>query len=197
MPERSTWEMVTIVAGTLIVVQGFETTRYLGRQFDAWTRVLASRYSQYLSLTVYVVFVALALPVVNILHGDYEGNSLILLAAEVSVLLVTPLIVAAALSQFSAAVADTLAAAENMSEATHNRVKQRWGYVMVGSIAIMLAWSGSIFEIIALASRAFALYYFLQCIVGFIVSESQFERGRCVLVGLALLFVLIFAVPAG
>ncbi|MDQ6974152.1 MAG: hypothetical protein Q9M10_04655 [Mariprofundaceae bacterium] len=197
MPQRSTWEMITIVAGTLIVVQGFETTRYLGRQFDARTRVLASRYSQYLSLTVYVVFVGLALPLVSILHGEYAGNSLIILAAEVSVLLVTPLIVAAALSQFSAAVADTLAAAENMSEITYNRVRQRWGYVMVGSIAIMLAWSGSIFEIITLASRAFALYYFLQCIVGFIVSESQFERGRCVFVGLALLFVLIFAVPAG
>ena len=29
------WEMLTIVAGTLIVVQGFETTRYLGKEFDA------------------------------------------------------------------------------------------------------------------------------------------------------------------
>lgn len=29
MPQRSVWEMVTIVAGTLIVVQGFETPRYL------------------------------------------------------------------------------------------------------------------------------------------------------------------------
>ncbi|MDQ6966057.1 MAG: hypothetical protein Q9M23_03925, partial [Mariprofundaceae bacterium] len=52
MPQRSTWEMVTIVAGTLIVVQGFETTRYLGRSFDTWTRILASRWSQYLSLSV-------------------------------------------------------------------------------------------------------------------------------------------------
>lgn len=197
MPERSLWEMVTIVAGTLIVVQGFETTRYLGRQFDTWTRILASRWSQYLSLTVYIVFVALALPVVTVLNGDYSDNSLILLAAEVSALLVTPLILAASLSQFSAAVADTLAAAENMVEMTHNRVNQRLGYLFVGVIAIALAWSGSTFAIITLASRAFAFYYFLQCIVGFTVCESHCERARLSFVALALLFVLIFAVPAG
>jgi len=197
MPDRSVWEMITIVAGTLIVVQGFETTRYLGRSFDTWTRIRASRWSQYISLTVYIAFVALALPIVPILNGEYAANSLILLAAEVTVLLSAPLIVAAALSQFSAAVADTLAAAANMAEATHNRINQRWGYLLVGGAAMALAWSGSTFAIVALASRAFALYYLLQCCVGFTVCHSFRERLRFILVGLALLFVLVFAVPAG
>jgi len=197
MPDRSVWEMVTIVAGTLIVVQGFETTRYLGRSFDTWTRIRASRWSQYISLSVYIAFVALALPIVPVLNGEYAANSLILLAAEVTVLLSAPLIVAAALSQFSAAVADTLAAAANMAEATHNRINQRWGYLLVGGAAMALAWSGSTFAIVALASRAFALYYLLQCCVGFTVCHSFRERLRFILVGLALLFVLVFAVPAG
>ncbi len=38
LPQRSGWEMLTIVAGTLIVVQGFETPRYLGHRFDTLTR---------------------------------------------------------------------------------------------------------------------------------------------------------------
>jgi len=197
MPDRSAWEMITIVAGTLIVVQGFETTRYLGRSFDTWTRIRASRWSQYISLTVYIAFVALALPIVPVLNGEYSANSLTRLAAEVSVLLSAPLIIAAALSQFSAAVADTLAAAANMEEATHNRIHQRWGYLLVGGTAMVLAWSGSTFEIVTLASRAFALYYLLQCCVGFTVCHSFRERLRFILVGLALAFVLIFAVPAG
>jgi len=197
MPDRSIWEMITIVAGTLIVVQGFETTRYLGKVFDCRTRIVASRWSQYLSLSVYVIFVALALPVVVILKGDYTENSLILLAAQVSVLLVAPLIIAASLSQFSAAVADTLAATANMTEITVGRINQRWGYVLVGGLAMVLAWSGSTFAIITLASKAFALYYLLQCCVGFTVCKNHMERLRFVLVGLALLFVLIFAVPAG
>jgi hypothetical protein len=52
------WEMLTIVAGTLIVVQGFETTRYLGDEFKANIRVSASRWSQIISTSVYLLFIA-------------------------------------------------------------------------------------------------------------------------------------------
>ncbi len=197
MPQRSAWEMVTIVAGTLIIVQGFETPRYLGHRFDTWTRIRASRWSQYVSLTTYVAFVALALPVVHILKGEYTDNSLILLAAEVSVLLSAPLIAAAAFSQFSAAVADSIAAAENMREVSRNRISQRQGYLLVGGTAMALAWSGSTFEIITLASKAFALYYLLQCFVAFTACQNRKERIRFFLIALSLIFVLLFAVPAG
>lgn len=197
MPVRNAWEIVTIVAGTLIVVQGFETTRYMGEHFDTDTRIRASRWSQYFSLSVYVLFVALAVPIVPVLNGIYDDNSLITLAATASVLLPIPLIIAASLSQFSAAVADTLAAAANIKETSHQRVGVRWGYLFVGSSAMALAWSGSTFEIITLASRAFALYYLLQCIVAFSVCRSNGERIRFIVIGLTLAFVLIFAVPAG
>jgi hypothetical protein len=197
MPARSIWEIATIVAGTLIIVQGFETTRYLGEHFDADTRIRAARWSQYVSLTVYVVFVALAQPLVTVLNGEYGDNSLIRLAAAASVLLPLPLIVAAGLSQFSAAVADTLAAAANLKEASHGRVATRWGYLAVGLAAIALAWTGSTFTIIALASRAFAFYYLMQCVVAFSVCRNNAERARFIGIGAILAFVLIFAVPAG
>jgi hypothetical protein len=197
MPDRSIWEMVTIVAGTLIVVQGFETTRYLGESFDTPTRIRAARWSQYFSLSVYVVFVALAQPLVPVLEGEYGENSLIFIAAAVSFLLPIPLIVAAGLSQFSAAVADTLAAAANLKETSRGRVATRWGYLAVGAAAIALAWSGSTFQIIALASRAFAFYYLMQCIVAYSVCRNTRERVRFVGIGIVLGFVLIFAVPAG
>ncbi len=196
MPQRSAWEIVTIVAGTLIVVQGFETTRYLGAHFDAPTRIRASRWSQYFSLSIYVLFVALAQPIVPVLNGHYADNSLIKLAAAASFLLPVPLIIAASLSQFSAAVADTVAAAANMQEASRRRISTRLGYLMVGVTAMVLAWSGSTFEIITLASRAFAFYYLLQCMVAFSVCRNYRERVRFILIGFILAFVLIFAVPA-
>lgn len=197
LPQRTGWEMVSIVAGTLIVVQGFETPRYLGRRFDTGTRIRASRWSQYISLSIYVAFVALALPIVPVLNGQYADNSLIRLAAAVSVLLAMPLILAAGLSQFSAAVADTLAAAGNLEEVTRGHISERRGYLLVGVSAMLLAWTGSTFTIIALASRAFALYYLLQCLVALSVCRNLRERLRFFLVALALGFVLLFAVPAG
>jgi hypothetical protein len=62
--------------------------------------------------------------------------------------------VAAALSQFSAAVADTLAAAGNMQETTHGHLKAKWGCILVGGGAIALTWSSRTLEIVALASRS-------------------------------------------
>lgn len=191
------WEVLTIVAGTLIVVQGFETTRYLAADFDSDVRVRASRLSQVISTAVYVVFVALALPVVHTLNGTYDDNSLIALVSVAASILAVPLILAAALSQFSAAVADTLAATGNLQEVTHGHLASRWGCLLVGAGAIALTWSADTFEILSLASRAFALYYLLQCLVAITVSRSFLQRAGISLVAIALAFITVFAVPAG
>ena len=191
------WEILTIVAGTLIVVQGFETPRYLGDEFDSKTRVSASRWSQVISTGVYLVFIAVAMPLVHTLNGQYDDNSLIKLAGVASGLLIAPLVIAAALSQFSAAVADTLAATGNMEEATHGNLKMKFGTVLVGGGAIALSWSANTLEILALASRAFAFYYLLQCLVAISVSKSLPQKLAMGAVAAVLGFITIFAVPAG
>jgi hypothetical protein len=190
------WEIATIVGGTLIVVQGFETPRYLGSDFATDIRVSASRWSQIISTAVYIVFVALALPVVHLLKGKYDDNSLIALVGIAASLLAVPLIVAAAMSQFSAAVADTLAATGNMQEITHGHLKSKWGCILVGGGAIALTWSADTFEIVSLASRAFAFYYMLQCLVAISVSESATQRAGMAVLAIALGFITVFAVPA-
>jgi len=194
--EHTPWEVLTIVAGTLIVVQGFETPRYLGETFDPDTRVRASRWSQIISTGVYLLFVALAMPVVHTLNGKYDDDSLIALVGVAASLLVVPLIAAAALSQFSAAVADTLAATGNMQETTHGHLKAKWGCIMVGGGAIALTWSANTLEILALASRAFAFYYMLQCLVAISVSKSSVQRAGMAVIAVALGFIAVFAVPA-
>ncbi|MCK7597864.1 hypothetical protein M0G74_11335 [Microbulbifer sp. CAU 1566] len=193
---HSLWEILTIVAGTLIVVQGFETTRYLGDSFQADTRIRASRWSQLISTGVYLVFIAVALPLVHTLNGKYDDNSLIHLAAAASSVLVAPLVIAAAMSQFSAAVADTLAATGNLAEVTHHQLKLRFATLLVGAGAIALTWSADTLEIVALASRAFAFYYLLQCLVAISVSQSAWQRTLFATVAVALAFITVFAVPA-
>ncbi len=191
------WESITIVAGTLIVVQGFETPRYMGENYNSQTRVQASRWSQIISTVVYLIFVSLALPLAAALNGSFDDNSLLTMAGIASGLLVVPLIIAAALSQFSAAVADTIAAAGNMTEATHQHIRQRWGYLIIGGGAIALTWSADTFQIVALASRAFAFYYLLQCLVAISVSKSRLQQAGMVILATVLGFITIFAVPAG
>lgn len=126
-----------------------------------------------------------------------HDSSLIALVGTAAALLTVPLIAAAALSQFSAAVADTLTATGNMQEVSHGHLKAKWGCILVGSGAVALTWSANALEILALASRAFAFYYMLQCLVAISVSESAVQKIGMALVAAALGFITVFAVPAG
>lgn len=197
MPDNSAWRILTILGGTLIVVQGFETPRYLGDSYDSQTRISASRWSQIISSIVYIVFVALSMPLVAALNGKYDDNSLIVMVGIASSLLVMPLIAAAALSQFSAAVADMIAATGNMEEITHRHLKVKWGYAIVGAGAVALTWSADTLEIVSLASRAFAFYYMLQCFVAISVSKTNTQRVSIGAVAIILGLIAVFSVPAG
>lgn len=196
MPSHSLWEILTIVGGTLIVVQGFETSRYLGKTYDADTRTRSCRMSQIVSTIVYLIFVGLALPLTHFLGDTVKDNDLIMLAGKASAWLPIPLVCAAALSQFSAAVADTLGGSGNAVEATHNHVDTKHATLLICGGAVILCFTSTL-TILALASRAFAFYYMLQCLVAASLAKSSLQRLAFFLLAAALAFITLFAVPAG
>jgi hypothetical protein len=196
MPSHSVWEILTIVAGTLIVVQGFETSRYLGKAYDADTRIKSCRLSQIVATVVYLIFVALAVPLMHFLSDPVKDNDLIMLAGKASVLLPIPLVCAAVLSQFSAAVADTLGGSGNTVEVTHNRVDSKHATLLICGGAVILCFTPTLM-ILALASRAFAFYYMLQCLVASSLAKSLLQRVCFCLLAAVLAFITLFAVPAG
>jgi len=57
--------------------------------------------------------------------------------------------------------------------------------------------SGFLVIVPVLASRAFAFYYLLQCIVAITVSRSSIRRAGIALLAALLGFITVFAVPAG
>ncbi|MBS0359037.1 MAG: hypothetical protein JSS53_07200 [Proteobacteria bacterium] len=156
-------EAIRQLLGTIIIVQGFETSRFLGLTYNASMRVKTMRYAQIISGIIYVVFVGLSLVAFNTIHSINE-TSIIDISAKVAIVLPYILIIAAILSQFSAAIADTVSAGGLFSEASSKRLKPNNNYLMLSIIAIGLTWSTNIFEIITLASRAFAIYYALQAL---------------------------------
>lgn len=160
------WETVRVLAGLLLVVQGFETSRYLGSEYEAGLRIRSMRWAQWLATAIYLVFVLLATPLLGLLEGDgVEETGIIALAANAAWVLGPMLVLAAIMSQFSAAVADTIGAGGLVEEETRKRIPERRAYPLIAGLAIILVWSANLFEIIALASRAFALYYLLQALL--------------------------------
>ena len=195
-PQQDLWTILTVVGGTLIVVQGFETSRYLGSQYDRELRIWSCRSSQIVSTIIYLVFVAAATPLMHILGSEVEDNGLLKLAAVASVYLPIPLVIAAVLSQFSAAVADVVAAGGNVDESTDGRVDEKQAYVFICGIAIILAFASTL-TILSFASRGFAFYYFLQCLVAIVVSKKAWQKIAIGVLAVILAFITLFAVPAG
>jgi len=166
MPDKLdvAWNVDTLrkLFGAFLIVQGFETCRYMGNVYGTDERIIAMRLAQLLSAAIYVVFIGLA----SILLGSFSSISetgVIALATQVAVIAPYMLILGAATAQFSAAVADTLASGGLVEAATYGKLGHRNVYVAVMAVALVLLWSSHILSIIAYASRAFAAYYAIQC----------------------------------
>ena len=195
-PTQDLWTVLTVVGGTLIVVQGFETSRYLGAEYPRELRIWSCRSSQIVSTVIYLLFVAAATPLMHILGSEVEDNGLLKLAAAASIYLPLPLVIAAVLSQFSAAVADVVAAGGNVEESTDGRIDDQQAYVWICGIAIILAFASTL-TILSFASRAFAFYYFLQCLVAISVADKTGQKFAIGALAVILAFITLFAVPAG
>ncbi|MCB1494035.1 MAG: hypothetical protein KDJ77_19895 [Rhodobiaceae bacterium] len=197
-------EPVRVVLGLLIVVQGFETSRFMGAEFDATTRIRAMRHAQWISTAIYLAFFAL----VTILFRQHMHSggvaAVIDMVTPVAVILPMMLTVGAIASQFSASVADSIGAAGLIHDTTHGEVSVRIAYPLVAFVAILIVWETDVFGIINLASRAFALFYFVQSLVALLVArtaEADGSRGwrmtRFGASALLCLAVVLFAVPSG
>ncbi len=204
--DLSGWRVFRLLAGVLIVVQGFETSRYLGDQYDAETRVRTMRTAQLISGVVYVLFVLLTVPTFSFLGPNVSDTAIIELSRVVSPVLPIMLVIAALMSQFSAAVADTVGAGGLLTETLGNRfpVRAKEAYLVVAFVGTALVWTTNIFEIVSLASRAFAIYYAIQCMVATMTAKRVLvgvQRNVAIasfsVLSLVLIATAILAIPAG
>jgi hypothetical protein len=203
MPHATGFHEIGIVLGLVILVQGFETSRYLGAAYDRPTRVRTMRYAQWLSTAIYLVFIILITPFFTGKLPERGGETGIIdMLAPLGTAVAPLIIVAAIASQLSAAVADMNGAGGLLAGATARRISVRAGYVMVAAVALGITWLVNIYGIIAYASKAFVFYYALQCCLATIVAAragTNRNLQRVALFGfgavLAIL-VLIFGIPA-
>ncbi|WP_323844311.1 hypothetical protein [Microbulbifer magnicolonia] len=201
--DLSGMERLRLLAGLLLIVQGFETSRYLGKAYDQPTRVRSMRNAQLIASAVYLLFVMLGLPLLLAFHGIADETAIITLAERVAAILPAMIVVAAVMSQFSAAVADTAGGGGLFNEVSGGRISPRKGYLCLIITAIILVWTANVFEIVTLASRIFALYYLLQCLVAIAVCVTESSAGskRHLLIpaisamAILLALVVIFAIP--
>ena len=130
-------------------------------------------------------------------------TAVIQIISELSIGLHLIVSLGAILSQFSAAVADTVGTGGIVVEETHGRLPERRAYAGIVLTAIGLLWGLDVFAVLTLASRVFASYYGLQCVIAAITAWQQQastkRTGKLVVfssLALLLLLITLFAVPA-
>lgn len=161
---------VRVGLGALLIIQGFETSRYLGHVYSAEERVRSMRYAQILASAIYVAFMLLAVDFLDPAQPADE-TAIIRYSEKVAPILPVFLILGAVAAQFSAAIADFVGGAGILVETLP--VREKWVYPGIAAAAIALTWSLDVFEVLTLASRGFAAYYLIQCLEALIVAWPE------------------------
>ncbi|MCC2095265.1 MAG: hypothetical protein KDJ29_00145, partial [Hyphomicrobiales bacterium] len=157
---------------------GFETSRYLGDNYDVRTRIRSMKLAQWVSSAIYMIYIGLISYVFSD-YGETPNETAIIDMMRIVAPVLPALLVAAALSaQFSAAVADTGGSGGLIEELTGNRLSARHGYAVLVAAGLLLTWSSNVFQIISYASRAFALYYCLQALIAAVAARRMQQPGR-------------------
>jgi hypothetical protein len=193
-PQVTGWAGITLMAGLIVTVQGFETSRYLGATYDASMRVRSMRLAQWISTGIYCLYISLLTYAVKTDTLSLDETAIIDLMQVVAPILPLLLVMAALSAQFSAAIADTSGSGGLISEISRGRITEKLAYAILVGIGILLTWTANIFEIISYASRAFALYYALQAGIAAIRAAKRGYSGLTVCFGI--MFALGVAIAA-
>ena len=101
-------------------------------------------------------------------------------------------------------MADDEGAGGLIEDITHHKVSIRYAYLLIILVTIMLTWATNVNQIIAYASRAFALYYTFQSVVAFVVAWQMKDLSRRLMrlvtfafVAVMCFLVFMFGIPSG
>ncbi|MCB1509026.1 MAG: hypothetical protein KDI98_09885 [Hyphomicrobiaceae bacterium] len=194
------WDAAPTVLGLLILVQGFETSRYLDAEYDAPTRVRTMFRAQVISTLIYLVFILLGAPFFEGAMPQNGAETAIIDMLRPLAVLVGPMLILAALaSQFSAAIADAGGAGGLIGDVSGHRIPMKAGTLATALAAAAITWSADIFQIVAYASRAFVLYYGLTALIAVLVARRRGDALRMAVYGAGIflaVLILVFAEAA-
>lgn len=192
-------ESLQILLGLVILVQGFETSRYLGSEYQAEMRIRTMRYAQWISTAIYLSFVFLLTHLFQDGVRQSGGETVIIDMLHPLGGAVVPLLIIAALaSQSSASIADMNGASGLLFETTRGRLSVNTGNFTTALVAIAVTWSGNIYTIITYASKAFVIYYGLQSLQAVLSAlRRQHPYDACLFTAGVILAILVvmFGVP--
>jgi hypothetical protein len=188
-----------VLLGLLILVQGFETSRFLGDTYAPELRVRTMKVAQLLAAAIYLAFFVFMTPLLGNGTPDRGVAAIVDMLRPVSVVLPLLVLIGALASQSSAAIADTLGAGGLIHDICGTRISLSHTYPLIALVAAVVTWETNVYSLIAFASRCFALYYALQCVVAALSASRRARAGRAgwfATIALICAAIVVFGTPA-
>jgi hypothetical protein len=151
--------------GLFAIVQGFESSRYLGAYFSKDMRIKTMRLAQVIASVVFVLLVAFSLVLFATVDAPADATAIFVISEEVSVFLPFLILAAALGSQLSAIVNATQSRTDMLVQQIGDRVSHRWMFPLLLVPAILIVLLTDVTSAVALASRVFAIYFLLQAFI--------------------------------
>jgi hypothetical protein len=167
--------------------------------FSADMRTKTMRSAQYLSSTVYVLFVAFSLILFALVKAPANVTAIFVVSKQVSVFLPFLIMAAALGSQLSAILNDTESRTEILARQAGDRLPRQWTFPLFLVPAILVVLLTDVASVVALASRVFAAYYLVQALIAGRLAWRAERWGRVALftgIGLAMAVVAVFGIPS-
>ena len=187
---------IPLLLGLIITVQGFETSRYLGNEYSQSVRVRTMKTAQLLAGAIYIAFLALLTPLLESAASADGVAGIIDVMQIVAVPLGLFVLVGAVMAQLSAAVADSIGSSGLLNELSRRRLSVPLAYALGSVLATAVVWLTNPFQIIAVSSRAFALFYALQCVVAWLVARRTGVGTKAGYAGIAVMGLICLVAAA-
>ncbi|WP_242153932.1 hypothetical protein [Sphingomonas sp. BAUL-RG-20F-R05-02] len=200
-PVRLSWGSIPMLLGLIITVQGFETSRYLGHAYPPELRIKTMRHAQWIASAIYLAFIALLTPFLSRAAATEGVAGILDIMALIAPALGVFVLIGAVSSQLSAAVADSIGSGGLVNEVSHRKISVPLAFTLAGALAVLVVWLTDPFQVVALSSRAFALFYAMQCLLAVLVSLKRgagtfAHRAGFVVIGLICLVAVFVGAPA-
>ena len=128
-----TWHSAKVALGLLIVVQGFETSRFLKGEYAPSLRIRTMRRAQLLAAAIYLVFFALAGVVAHTHIDSHDVAAVTTMLAAVAIVLPLLLVAGAVFAQTSAAIADAIGSAGLLSKSLDGWLTRARAYPIIAA----------------------------------------------------------------
>jgi hypothetical protein len=89
-------------------------------------------------------------------------------------------------------VADSIGSGGLVNEVSRRKISVPLALTLAGALAVLVVWLTDPFEVVALSSRAFALFYAMQCVLALLVSIKHGSGTTGHRIGFAAIGVICF-----